>query len=1456
MDALARAKAERAGHCGIVTKAIQDLNQHTGNPADLQDIAAVTEQLRALDLCKNRLLGEQQKLPALDERVQAALTDAGELEADIERSSEIDGNIHIHLLKLDDFVSTLQAGPQPQAHQPGPGTPTQSAPVQQPDQDNVPPPAHDDAHGSQQSSRSPSILQFAPTDQDATTHLPDVHVRLPKLSLPKFSGEPLEWQTFWDSFDASVDSNASLSGVQKFQYLRAQLTGPAAHCVAGLTATNAHYTHAIEMLRQRFGQPHKVTAAHMKALLHLSTPAATHRALRTFFDSICCHIRGLEAAGRTTDTYGDCLVPIILERLPPKVRQQLTRENGSTDWEIEPLMAALRREIDVLELDMDEDGPPPATMNFASTARRGHVQRPSTSLRSARDSSSRCVYCTQPHPSHQCTTITDRDKRREIVTTKRLCFNCLGPHRVTDCTAKGRCRTCRRKHHTSLCSQPTDTQRSLSTCATTSTSSSAPAPTQPAASEPVQSTPASHATCAPSQPAAAACLAAGQNVILQTATSPIFADQGRRTASIRILLDSGSQRTYLSKRMAQTLRLQPSLHEPLSISTFGDTQPFTVDTHLVHFQLGLKDGSRMDLSANVVPDITGVIHRGTTPPEDDSFLRALPPSLLADSLPSADDNARVDLLIGSDFFWELMSSDRIVLPSGLLLIQSKLGYILTGKCITATPSKEVGTLFVHTQVRQSLPQPELSYTTHADACLTQAPDLADFWALETIGINDDPSAKLPDNTHRDFERTIRHVDGRYEVRWPWKDGAEDLPDNFGLAVGRLKSLTRRFKRNPELLTRYSAVIQQQLDKGVIEVAPPGPPQPPVHYLPHQPVLTPHKSTTKLRVVYDASSKTRKTDKTLNDCLHRGPLLLPDLCGLLLRFRLPPVVLLADIEKAFLQVGLHPDDRDATRFLWFKDPSNLAPLQDNLAVYRFCRVPFGVISSPFLLQATIRHHLTNTEDPSAQVIADNIYVDNLVLGLDSEQDAISMYHSATSIFTKASMNLREWSSNSDVVRAALPGQPDRLHSPVSVLGLRWSATQDTFSIPCFQPLALQSAIITKRQVLQLIAQVYDPLGLFTPVLLAGKLFLRRLWELNLAWDEPLSSRLTDEWTSIAAKVTPLANFTLPRCPTPVTANSRLSLHVFTDASQHSYAAAVYLVVRSGSAYTAFLLYSKMRLAPQKTTSIPRLELLGVLIGVRAITFVHDQLHRHVDSQHLWTDSRCVLFWITSKKTMSRFVENRLKAIRAHPTLTFHYVPTHDNPADLATRGTSALDLHDDTKWWYGPPWLSLASTAWPRGKHPEVTPDVLEQAMLEAAKSQPLHVSTLAARNHERPSPVFTPFRMDSSRYSTLRHLHRTTALCIRFLALRVWTQLSILSQQALSARHPLLGHALTLAATTPDITAENIRLANLWWIHSLQQQHFPDVITAIQQKRKHALQRQLHLRLDGFNILRCHTRLC
>ena len=135
-----------------------------------------------------------------------------------------------------------------------------------------------------------------------------------------------------------------------------------------------------------------------------------------------------------------------------------------------------------------------------------------------------------------------------------------------------------------------------------------------------------------------------------------------------------------------------------------------------------------------------------------------------------------------------------------------------------------------------------------------------------------------------------------------------------------------------------------------------------HYIPHHAVVNLQKTTTKVRVVYDASAKLTKDHRSLNECLYRGPVLLHDLCGLLMRFRLHKVALVSDIEKAFLQVGIHPSERDVTRFLWVKYVTNPRTTPDNIQVLRFCRVPFGVISSPFLLAATVEAHL-DTYDTS-------------------------------------------------------------------------------------------------------------------------------------------------------------------------------------------------------------------------------------------------------------------------------------------------------------------------------------------------------------------------------------------------------------------------------------------------------------------------------------------------------------
>ena len=105
-------------------------------------------------------------------------------------------------------------------------------------------------------------------------------------------------------------------------------------------------------------------------------------------------------------------------------------------------------------------------------------------------------------------------------------------------------------------------------------------------------------------------------------------------------------------------------------------------------------------------------------------------------------------------------------------------------------------------------------------------------------------------------------------------------------------------------------------------------------------------------------------------------MLPDLCGLLLRFRLPQIAVVGDIEKAFLSIGLQKVDRDVTRFLWLKDPTN-TNLENNVEVYQFCRVPFGVISSPFLLSVTIKYHLQKNNSQFAKLIQRDMYMDKMI-----------------------------------------------------------------------------------------------------------------------------------------------------------------------------------------------------------------------------------------------------------------------------------------------------------------------------------------------------------------------------------------------------------------------------------------------------------------------------------------------
>ncbi|XP_064475782.1 uncharacterized protein LOC135389679 [Ornithodoros turicata] len=257
----------------------------------------------------------------------------------------------------------------------------------------------------------------------------------------------------------------------------------------------------------------------------------------------------------------------------------------------------------------------------------------------------------------------------------------------------------------------------------------------------------------------------------------------------------------------------------------------------------------------------------------------------------------------------------------------------------------------------------------------------------------------------EFQRSIRCVDGRYEVALPWKPRTEELEDNFEEPNRRLRGLTRRLLQN-DCLTKYG-VIRSYLENGHAEKANENAALIGLHYyMPHRAVVRSESTTTKIRVVFDASSHASGAT-SLNDHLEKGPKLGADLVPVLLRFRLHRITITADIRKAFLQIGIREKDRDALPFLWFNHAPTWDDPKPEVECWRMTRVPFGTSASPFLLTATLQHHLRSVEgsnkDP-AQALINSLYVDDLLVGVVNVLEGKHLVQKAKDIFQRAGMKL--------------------------------------------------------------------------------------------------------------------------------------------------------------------------------------------------------------------------------------------------------------------------------------------------------------------------------------------------------------------------------------------------------------------------------------------------------------------
>ncbi|XP_073944857.1 uncharacterized protein [Choristoneura fumiferana] len=1080
--------------------------------------------------------------------------------------------------------------------------------------------------------------------------------KLPELGLPTYDGDKLKWSEFWDRFVANVDDR-EIAESEKLLYLMGCLKGPALETISGLTATNANYSIAVDTLKQRFGSNNILIDAHYTALTNLPKADQSSTSCRSVLDNIERNLRVLEKLGEPVS--GNHLRALVLSKFPAKVIHE-HHLIGEKNDDLVSIRSSLDRIITAMERSAALISHEDSTVPGSSTTEALQVRveaRPQVSRKRkhskdheappAKRPKRPCLFCNaKGHLSADCRRFQTVEARQKKLHGR--CLHCLRRnHQTALCRRKISCYRCKGDHLMVFCPVPSG-----------------------------------ESVTAEAANAIASCINVNRYTYLQTAVGTLQNPETKKSKLSRILLDCGSQRSYITRQAASMLNLQNLREDSLLIYTFGASKPQKLSSPTTVVDILTKRGISKQITVNIVPKITDRVPV--------AFSEYNGVDVIAD-----DDTAgeTVDLLIGNDCYSAILRDNKVQIAENLYLLDTDFGWVLSGNI---TPGEVDNALSVVTYCQCHIPS--CPYFTEPDLPLRSI-DVQFLWSLESIGITDSPKATRQEEAVRHFNNTVQYQNGRYLVKWPWIQYPPDLPSNFGLALGRLRSTLKRL--DTAALDEYESILKEQLHLGIIEIVDQEDVQKsdhPLHYLPHHMVKQKGK---KGRIVYDASAKTTG-QKSLNECLYSGPSMLEDLTALLLKFRTKKIGLIADVEKAFLQVALQDEDRDVTRFLWLKDV-NRGATEDNLLHFRFCRVPFGVISSPFLLTATIQHHMTQSNEELIKTISHKCYVDNLVTGANSVQEAMKIYNQTRSSFEQLSMNIRDWLSNDEEFMKTIPeAHKANQCDDVKVLGLYWNLSKDRLKLNVTpNHCDTSKPVDTKRKVLQALARVYDPCGFVCPLILPMKLIFQNICGIKAKWDAKLPTNMILSIQEAIQNLYTLADIQIPRYIGSDTSKGDLTyqLHCFTDASKNAYAAVVYLKVISSKRSSISFLMAKSHVSQAKDKDdlkIPKLELLGFLIGSRLLKYTRNNLELEIAKEYLWSDSMVVLCWMKSNKLLPPFVANRVNEIkRNHPNTEMCYINTKSNPADIATRPELFKEKMD--LWYNGPEFLVRDESTWPEDR---------------------------------------------------------------------------------------------------------------------------------------------------------------
>lgn len=1188
--------------------------------------------------------------------------------------------------------------------------------------------------------RLSELVQDLSSPTTESIHSTQYGFKLPPCEIPVFAGDYTSWPTFRDMFTAVCIRNPRLSPVEKLFHLNQRTQGEANDIVRKVPLTNENFTVAWENLCSRYENKRVLVNLQLKTLFNLSpisTESAT--ALKALQRDINTCISLLKLYEIDVESWDPIFVFVCSNCLPNNTltlwEQTLSKKSIIPPWsKLDSFLTNRHRTLEsVSEIRKPSDS---TQSNFKHkllvNQKSNNKGNNNNNVRSFQTNVTRpkCHLC--PKESHiirKCPRFIKMTQPQRFAEIKNnnLCINCFSKlHTVKNCTSKYSCYRCDKKHNTLLHKDSETSHSSVLQHKPTSNLNPNSA-TFASTSTSIQS------TSLPGNSVIQTCFSTNsKGVLLGTAIVKVL--HNGLTYRARALVDSGSEGTFISEKLFHTLKL-PFKRTCAKISGLNNTISAAVQKECSFTLCSITDDSiEISVSALVVPHLSGSLPSSTIDPTSLSDLPNIP---LAD--PRFYESSKIDILLGGDLLPTIMLSGIRRHVCGTLVAQETIfGWILTGPI----PQSQSTSSF-HTIV---------SYFCE----ISLDKEISRFWAVEDLPRTKfmSPSDNFCENIYT--RTTKRNKEGRYIVCLPLKEG---YPEKISIGQSRNNAMAQFFRnearlgKSPQFKEEYDSVLEEYISLGHMSKVPPPVSSrcPSYYYLPHHAVIKPESTTTKVRVVFNASSAT-SNGLSLNNILHIGPVLQNDLTILILKWRFFQYVFNGDITKMYRQILVHPDHTPFQRILFRRNPDDV--IQD----YELKTVTFGVNCAPYLAIRTIMQIADDVQPYypiASEILRNSMYVDDALVGAHSIPAAIEARNQLILALKSAGFSMRKWTSNSKSIISDLPA--DQLlcedflvfHdcSTAKTLGIRWNAMSDSFYF-AVSPYP-SSCKYTKREVLSQISKLFDPAGWLSPCIILAKIIMQRIWMERTGWDEVISPESLSSWKYFQSNYPFINSIKIPRWFKCIP-ESEIQFHGFSDASEKAYAAALYVRVKTKNSISISLISSKTKVAPIKTLSIPRLELCGAALLSEMIDSIIPQLGVNNYSITCWTDSTIVLSWLAKPPCYwTTFVANRVSKItQVISPIHWYHVKSESNPADLASRGIHPQDLLENELWWRGPHWLTNPSSTWSKRYRPSHDDTDLERKIVNVHFSYFNHFEDILDRFSSFPKAL----RVVAYVY---RFLHRT-----------------------------------------------------------------------------------------------------